>query len=32
MAGGILAIVLTFPFAAAYAQAYPGFDVPPFWL
>ena len=32
MAGGVLAIVLTFPFSAAYARAYPGFDVPPFWL
>jgi hypothetical protein len=32
MTGGVLAIVLTFPFAAAYARAYPGFDEPPFWL
>jgi hypothetical protein len=32
MAGGVLAIVLTIPFSAAYARAYPGFDVPPFWL
>jgi len=32
MVGGVLAVVLTLPFAAAYFQAYPGFDVPPFWL
>jgi hypothetical protein len=32
MVGGVLSTVLTFPFAAAYERAYPGFDVPPFWL
>ena len=31
-AGGLLALVLTLPFALAYFRAYPGFDVPPFWL
>src|SRR5687768_16342895 len=30
--GGVLAIVLTPPFASAYFAAYPGFDVPPLWL
>lgn len=30
--GGLIAIVLTAPFATAYFSAYPGFDVPPFWL
>jgi hypothetical protein len=30
--GGILAVILTLPFAAAYFRAYPGFDVPPLWL
>jgi hypothetical protein len=30
--GGLLAIVLTPPFAIAYFAAYPGFDVPPFWI
>jgi hypothetical protein len=32
MIGGVIAVLLTFPFAAAYFQAYPGFDAPPFWL
>jgi hypothetical protein len=30
--GGAMAIILTAPFATAYFSAYPGFDVPPFWL
>jgi hypothetical protein len=30
--GGLIAIILTIPFATAYFSAYPGFDVPPFWL
>lgn len=30
--GGLMAIVLTVPFASAYFSAYPGYDVPPFWL
>ena len=30
--GGTLAILLTAPFATAFFIAYPGFDVPPFWL
>ncbi len=30
--GGLTAITLTPPFATAYFSAYPGFDVPPFWL
>lgn len=30
--GGITAIVLTMPFAIAYHTAYPGFDVPPYWI
>jgi hypothetical protein len=30
--GSLLALVLTLPFALAYFRAYPGFDVPPFWL
>ncbi len=32
MVGGVLAVILTLPFAAAYFRAYPGFDVPPFWF
>jgi hypothetical protein len=32
MLGGVFAVVLTLPFAAAYFGAYPGFDIPPFWL
>jgi hypothetical protein len=32
MVGGVLGVILTLPFAAAYHRAYPGFDVPPFWL
>ncbi len=32
MLGGILAVALTLPFAVAYGRAYPGFDVPPFWV
>ncbi len=32
MVGGMLAVILTLPFAAAYFRAYPGFDVPPLWL
>jgi hypothetical protein len=30
--GGVLAILLTPPFASAYFAAYPGFEVPPFWI
>jgi len=30
--GGLTAIILTAPFATAYFSAYPGFDIPPFWL
>lgn len=30
--GGALALLLTLPFASAYFAAYPGFDVPPFWV
>lgn len=30
--GGLLALVLTLPFALAFFRAYPGYDVPPFWL
>ena len=30
--GGLIAIILTVPFATAYFSAYPGFDIPPFWL
>src|SRR5688572_14523544 len=32
MVGGVLGVILTLPFAAAYERAYPGFGVPPFWL
>lgn len=32
MLGGLLALPLTFPFASAYFAAYPGYDVPPFWV
>ena len=32
MIGGFLAIILTPPFAIAYYSAYPGFDIPPFWI
>ena len=32
MLGGVIAVLLTLPFAAAYFQAYPGYDAPPFWL
>lgn len=32
MVGGVIGVVLTLPFAAAYQRAYPGFDLPPFWL
>ena len=32
IAGALIAIVLTPPFATAYFLAYPGYDVPPFWL
>ena len=32
MVGGVIAVALTLPFAAAYFQAYPGYDAPPFWL
>jgi len=32
MIGGILASILTPPFAVAYFSAYPGYDIPPFWL
>ncbi len=32
IAGGILAILLTAPFAAAYFRAYSGFDPTPIWL
>lgn len=31
MLGGLLALLLTLPFASAYFAAYPGFDMPPFW-
>jgi hypothetical protein len=30
--GGLTAIILTAPFATAYFSAYPGSDIPPFWL
>jgi len=30
--GGVLAVLLTFPFATAYFRAYPGFDAIPAWL
>jgi hypothetical protein len=30
--GSSIAILLTVPFAIAYFTAYPGFDVPPFWI
>ena len=30
--GGMLGILLTLPFAAAYFRAYPGFEAPPRWL
>lgn len=30
--GGATAIVLTPPFATAYFSAYPGYDIPPFWV
>ena len=30
--GGVTAVILTPPFATAYFSAYPGFDIPPFWL
>lgn len=30
--GGLLALVLTLPFALAFFRAYPGYDVPPTWL
>jgi len=30
--GGLTAIILTAPFASAYFSAYPGYDVPPFWM
>lgn len=30
--GGLLAILLTAPFASAYFAGYPGIDRPPFWL
>jgi hypothetical protein len=30
--GGLTAIVLTAPFAIAYYSAYPGYEVPPFWI
>jgi len=29
--GGLMAIGLTLPFAAAYFIAYPGYELPPFW-
>jgi hypothetical protein len=32
MLGSSIAILLTAPFAIAYYKAYPGFDVPPFWI
>ncbi len=32
MAGGLLAILLTLPFAAAYHRAYPGDDLVPYWF
>jgi hypothetical protein len=32
MVGGMLTVILTFPFAAAYFHAYGGVDVPPLWL
>lgn len=32
IAGGVLAILLTVPFAAAYFRAYSGFDPTPIWL
>jgi hypothetical protein len=32
MIGGLVAIALTPPFAVAYFKAYPGSDVPPFWI
>jgi len=30
--GGALALLLTPPFASAFFAAYPGYDVPPFWV
>lgn len=30
--GGMIALVLTAPFAIAYFAAYPGFDIPPAWI
>lgn len=30
--GGLTAITLTVPFAVAYFSAYPGYDIPPFWV